>query len=81
MSDVTGLEYRSAGVDLDAAERAKEGLKSLVAFTRDEHTLSELGLFGGLYAVPENVESPVLVSSAERGPTTTLLASASSETT
>jgi len=61
----SGLDYRSAGVDLDAAERAKEGLKSLVASTRDEHTLSALGQFGGLYAVPGNVDDPVLVSSAD----------------
>jgi phosphoribosylformylglycinamidine cyclo-ligase len=65
MSDSTGLDYRAAGVDLDAAERAKERLKSLVAATRDENTLSDLGLFGGLYSVPEGVESPVLVSSAD----------------
>ncbi|HSG48492.1 MAG TPA: phosphoribosylformylglycinamidine cyclo-ligase [Longimicrobiales bacterium] len=57
--------YRDAGVDLDAAERAKDRLKSLVASTRDENTLSELGLFGGLYAVPGDVEKPILVSSAD----------------
>jgi len=63
MSD--GLSYRDAGVDLDVAERAKSRLKSLVASTRDEHTLSELGSFGGLYAVPPGLASPVLVSSAD----------------
>jgi phosphoribosylformylglycinamidine cyclo-ligase len=60
-----GLSYRDAGVDLEAAERAKEGLADLVASTRDSFTLSELGSFGGLYAVPPDVESPVLVSSAD----------------
>ncbi len=60
-----GWSYRDAGVDLDAAERAKERLKALVADTRDEHTLSGLGLFGGLYAVPDDVDAPVLVSSAD----------------
>jgi phosphoribosylformylglycinamidine cyclo-ligase len=60
-----GLSYRDAGVDLDAAERAKEGLADLVASTRDRFTLSELGSFGGLYAVPPDLESPVLVSSAD----------------
>ncbi len=59
------LDYRSAGVDLDAANRAKEALKSLVASTRDEYTLSEVGDFGGLYAVPSDLASPVLVSSAD----------------
>jgi len=42
-----GLSYRDAGVDLEAAERAKEGPADLVASTRDSFTLSELGSFGG----------------------------------
>jgi phosphoribosylformylglycinamidine cyclo-ligase len=60
-----GLSYRTAGVDLDAAERAKARLKELVASTRDKYTLSELGSFGGLYAVPDDARSPVLVASAD----------------
>lgn len=63
MSD--GLSYRDTGVDLDAAERTKERLKELVASTRDRFTLSELGAFGGLYRVPDDVAEPVLVSSAD----------------
>ncbi len=65
MTDVRGLSYRDAGVDLDAADRAKEGLRSLVESTRDTNTLSEMGLFGGLYAVPPEFANPVLVSSAD----------------
>jgi phosphoribosylformylglycinamidine cyclo-ligase len=59
------MSYRDAGVDLDAADRAKDRLKELVAATRDENTLSELGLFGGLYEVPRGMDRPVLVSSAD----------------
>ena len=59
------LSYRDAGIDLDAAERAKERLKELVGSTRDRFTLSELGHFGGLYRVPDSVADPVLVSSAD----------------
>ena len=59
------LSYRAAGVDLDAAERAKSRLKDLVAATRDRNTLSELGSFGGLYAVPSGLRAPVLVSSTD----------------
>ncbi|HSG08484.1 MAG TPA: phosphoribosylformylglycinamidine cyclo-ligase [Longimicrobiales bacterium] len=59
------LSYRDTGVDLDAAERAKERLKGLVASTRDRFTLSELGSFGGLYQVPDGLATPVLVSSAD----------------
>ncbi len=60
-----GLSYRDAGVDLDAAVRAKERLRELVASTRDANTLSELGAFGGLYLVPPDLSAPVLVSSAD----------------
>jgi len=60
-----GLSYQEAGVDLDAAERTKERLRELVARTRDAHTLSELGAFGGLYRVPPELDGPVLVSSAD----------------
>lgn len=60
-----GLTYQAAGVDLEVAARAKEAMRALVAATRDEHTLSELGGFGGLYAVPSGYRSPVLVSSAD----------------
>jgi phosphoribosylformylglycinamidine cyclo-ligase len=65
MSENGGLSYAAAGVDLDAADRAKAALKELVAKTRDENTLSEMGLFGGLYAVPQELSQPVLVSSAD----------------
>lgn len=60
-----GLSYRDAGVDLEAAERAKEGLRELIASTRDSNTLSELGSFGGLYRIPSQARQPVLVSSAD----------------
>ena len=59
------LDYRAAGVDLDAADQAKKAIKSLVASTHDRHTLSGMGSFGGMYAVPAGLEAPVLVSSAD----------------
>jgi phosphoribosylformylglycinamidine cyclo-ligase len=64
-SGETAPSYRDAGVDLDAAERAKMRLKDLVASTRDENTLSDLGSFGGLYRVPPEARGPVLVASAD----------------
>jgi phosphoribosylformylglycinamidine cyclo-ligase len=65
MAEKEGLSYRSAGVDLEAADRAKAALKELVGRTRDDNTLSEMGLFGGLYALPAGLREPVLVSSAD----------------
>jgi len=65
MPEQEGLSYRSAGVDLEAADRVKAALKELVGRTRDDNTLSEMGLFGGLYALPPGLREPVLVSSAD----------------
>ena len=59
------LTYRDAGVDLDAADRAKRSLGPLLDAARDENTLSGLGAFGGLYAVPDGLAQPVLASSAD----------------
>ncbi len=59
------LTYRAAGVDLDAAERAKRAIGPMLDATRDANTLSELGAFGGLYALPPGVDAPVLVASAD----------------
>jgi len=60
-----GLTYRAAGVDLEAARRAKQAIRALVDATRDQQTLSEMGSFAGLYAVPDGFRQPVLVSSAD----------------
>ena len=59
------LTYKDAGVDLDAAERAKRAFAPLLEAAGDDNTLSGLGAFGGLYAVPEGLSRPVLVASAD----------------
>ncbi len=59
------LTYKDAGVDLDAADRAKRSLAPLLDAASDENTLSGLGAFGGLYAVPGGMAEPVLVASAD----------------
>jgi len=60
-----GLSYAAAGVDIDAATRAMKGVAALVRSTATPDTLSELGAFGGLYRVPRDVASPVLVASTD----------------
>lgn len=60
-----GLSYRDAGVDIDAANRAKGGIAALLRSTRTPDTLSDLGSFGGLYRVPAGLNRPVLVASAD----------------
>ncbi|HEU4558798.1 MAG TPA: phosphoribosylformylglycinamidine cyclo-ligase [Longimicrobium sp.] len=66
MSDTPGgLSYAAAGVDIDAAATAMKGVAALVRSTATPDTLSELGSFGGLYRVPRDVASPVLVASTD----------------
>ncbi len=60
-----GLRYRDAGVDRAAAERAKGRIGQLVASTATEGVLSAVGGFGGLFRVPGDLSSPVLVASAD----------------
>ena len=59
------LDYRSAGVNLEAAEEAKGRLKALVESTRTEGARGHFGGFGGMFRMPDDVTKPVLVSSAD----------------
>ncbi|MEK6333829.1 MAG: phosphoribosylformylglycinamidine cyclo-ligase [Acidobacteriota bacterium] len=58
--------YASAGVDIDAANRATEKIKELARATFNSRTLSEIGSFGGMFdgAFP-SMAKPVLVASAD----------------
>jgi phosphoribosylformylglycinamidine cyclo-ligase len=60
-----GLSYRDAGVDIDAGNRAKQGIAALLRSTATPETLSGLGSFGGLFRMPAGLESPVLVASTD----------------
>ncbi len=59
------LDYRSAGVDIDAAEDSKQRIKAHVVSTLTAGTRGEFGGFGGMFRVPTDVPKPVLVSSAD----------------
>jgi phosphoribosylformylglycinamidine cyclo-ligase len=65
MAEDGGLSYRDAGVDLEAARRAKSRIGALVASTETEGVLSKIGAFGGLFRMPDGLSAPVLVSSAD----------------
>jgi phosphoribosylformylglycinamidine cyclo-ligase len=58
-------DYRQAGVDIDAGHEVVRRIKSLAASTHTSGVLGGLGSFGGLFAVPEGMASPVLVASAD----------------
>src|SRR3954469_21850878 len=59
------LDYRTAGVDIDAADAAKERIKAHVVSTLTAGTRGEFGGFGGMFRVPTDVPKPVLVASAD----------------
>jgi len=59
------LDYRSAGVDIDAADDAKKRIKAHVVSTLTAGTRGEFGGFGGMFRAPTDVAKPVLVASAD----------------
>ncbi len=62
----TPVSYADAGVDITAGDRAKQRIKMLARKTFNKHVLSEIGGFGGLFALDlEKFPNPVLVSSAD----------------
>ena len=65
MSESAPLDYRAAGVDLDAAEDSKHRLKALVESTMTAGTRGKFGGFGGMFRMPSGMRGPLLVSSAD----------------
>ena len=66
MTPRTALDYRSAGVDIDAGAEAVQRIRALARGTSTPGVLSEIGSFGGLFR-PDltGLTDPVLVSSAD----------------
>jgi len=63
---VTGpLDYTAAGVDIETSDRAKDRIRTLVESTFTAGTRGGFGGFGGMFRVPTDVPSPVLVASAD----------------
>ena len=62
----TAITYADAGVDIERANRTKQRIKYLAHKTFTKGVLSEIGGFGGLFAVDkEKFLDPVLVSSVD----------------
>jgi len=59
------IDYRAAGVDIDAGNEAVRRIKTLAKSTYTPGVLSGVGSFGGLFALDPSIESPVLVASAD----------------
>src|SRR5205823_4139105 len=59
------MRYRDAGVDIDAASRAKTRIKRLARQTFNPRVLREVGAFGGFFALDGLPRDAVLVASVD----------------
>jgi len=59
------LTYKDAGVDIDAGNEVVSRIGALVRSTPRSGVLSDLGGFGGLFALPGGLTDPVLVSGTD----------------
>ncbi len=60
------IDYKAAGVDIDAGHETVRRIKSLARSTFTAGVLSEIGSFGGLFSLADaGWRDPVLVSSAD----------------
>ena len=60
------MDYRQAGVDIDAGNAVVKRIRSLARDTFTPGVMSDIGSFGGLYSLASaGVQDPVLVASAD----------------
>ena len=65
MPESTESSYQQAGVDIDAAQRAVDMMKTAVRATYTSGVLADVGSFGGLFALENLPSRPVLVASTD----------------
>src|SRR6516164_1496227 len=58
------ISYRDSGVDIDEADRAVSVIRKMARSTFTRGVLTEIGSFGGCFALPK-MRQPVLVSSVD----------------
>lgn len=58
-------QYKQAGVDIDAADQAVDRFKQAVRETHGPDVLTDIGSFGGLFALRNLPNQPVLVASTD----------------
>ncbi|MEL6355154.1 MAG: phosphoribosylformylglycinamidine cyclo-ligase [Cyanobacteria bacterium J06627_28] len=59
------MDYRQAGVDVEAGRAFVEKIKGMVDGTRRPEVLGALGGFGGCFELPSGYQKPVLVSGTD----------------
>lgn len=73
---MSGASYKTAGVDLEAADLALASIREAVESTYDERVLAGIGAFGGLFDLGDLPDRPVLVASTDSVGTKTAVATA-----
>jgi phosphoribosylformylglycinamidine cyclo-ligase len=59
------LTYKSAGVDIDAADQLIDRIKPFAARTAIPEVIGEIGAFAALCRVPSELREPIMVSSTD----------------
>ena len=59
------MDYRSAGVDIEAGNAFVARIRTMAASTRRPEVVGSLGGFGGLCRVPAGLQQPLLVAGAD----------------
>lgn len=59
------MDYRQAGVDIEAGRTFVEQIRALVDRTRRQGVMGSLGGFGGLFELPTGYRQPILVSGTD----------------
>ena len=59
------MDYKQSGVDIEAGHEVVRSIRRLAQGTFTPGVLSDIGSFGGLFALPATAEAPVLVASAD----------------
>ncbi|NNG17228.1 MAG: phosphoribosylformylglycinamidine cyclo-ligase [Gemmatimonadales bacterium] len=67
-------QYAAAGVDLDAADRAKRRIAEAVTATRTGASVGAVDAFGGMVRLPPGMRSPLLIMSTDGVGTKVLVA-------
>ena len=66
MNPERSLNYRDAGVDIDAGNELVERIKPAIKSTRREGSVGSIGGFGGLFELPlERYRNPLMVSGTD----------------
>ncbi len=63
--DMKEIRYSDAGVDISAADEAKNRIKSAVKSTHGPSVIANVGGFGGLFSTDDFPPDPILVSSVD----------------